>query len=418
MQMLLDILAPFFGGPGRAMTFVLALVKIGVVIGMVMGIVPFVVLYERKLLGWMQDRPGPNRVGPWGLLQGIIDGVKLFLKEEILPAKVDRILYYLSPAILTMAALIALAIIPFGPVVSQADMLAFYGLLGIQDTSQMPMRIALAITDLNVGILFLFAIASVGVYGITLAGWSSNNKWSLLGGLRSSAQMISYEISMALAIVGVLLLAGSLSMFEIVRGQQGGLLNWFIWYQPIGFVLFVIAGFAETNRLPFDLPEAESELTGGYHTEYSSMKFALFFLSEYINMIVFSAICATLFLGGYTGLWPLASLVPGLPGWAGYLLGPVTLFAKIVVFLTFFIAVRGVLPRFRYDQLMDLGWKVMLPLGLVNVALTAVLLGFGAPKWVFFVCGIGILLGCDQVLRRHRRRQLRAKYRYYAEQLG
>lgn len=413
MEQVLNFLGPLCGGRGYVLILLLSMVKIGLVIGMVMGIVPFVVLYERKLLGWMQDRPGPNRVGPWGLFQGIVDGIKLFIKEEFLPANVDRILFFAAPAMITIAALLALAIIPFGPVIPKEQTLQFYRLIGIKNLSGLPQEIALGISNLNIGVLYAFAITSLGVYGITLAGWSSNNKYSLLGGLRASAQMVSYEITMGLAIAGVLLLAGSLNLFEIVQDQKGGFWNWYVWRQPIGFLLFLIAGFAETNRLPFDLPEAESELTGGYHTEYSSMKFALFFLSEYINMIIFSAMCATLFLGGYSGIVPLEKLGLHPPVWAAYLLGPVVLFLKIGAFLTFFIATRGVLPRLRYDQLMNLGWKVMFPLGLVNLAISAILMGIGAPKLAYFFLGAAIIIGCDQVLRFRRRRQLR-KYRYFA----
>ncbi len=418
MEPLLDALGPFLGSRGNVMVLILALVKILVVLGMVMGAVPFVVLYERKLLGWIQERPGPNRVGPWGLFQGIVDGIKLFLKEDMVPATVDRVLYFLGPAIITMVALIALCIIPFGPIVTEADTLALYSWLGISSFSDLPRQIPLAITNLNISVLFIFAVTAVGVYGITLAGWSSNNKWSLLGGIRSSAQMISYEITMGLALAGVLLIAGTLNFYEILADQSGGLFGWFVWYQPIGFVLFVVAGFAETNRLPFDLPEAESELTGGYHTEYSSMKFALFFLSEYINMVIMAAVATTLFLGGYMGVIPTQAVWAGAPTWLGYLLGPVVLFIKIFGFVTLFIFVRGVLPRFRYDQLMNLGWKVLLPLGFINLGLTAVLLAFRAPKSVFFVCGLAVLIVADQVLRQRRRRQLSAKYRYFARQFS
>lgn len=418
MQALVNTLGPFFGGPQNVVILLLALAKIVIFLGMVMTMVPFVVLFERKLLGWIQERPGPNRVGPWGLLQGIVDGVKLFLKEDFVPAKVDRLLYYLGPTVITVVALIALSIIPFGPMVSEADASALYGALGFADTTGFPTRIPLAIANLNISILFVFAVTSVGVYGITLAGWSSNNKWSLLGGIRAVAQMVSYEITMGLAIAGVLLVAGTLNFYEMIGQQSGGFWNWIVWVQPIGFVLFVTAMFAETNRLPFDLPEAESELTGGYHTEYSSMKFALFFLSEYINMIIVSAVCSTLFLGGFTGIVPLSMIWAGAPGWVGYLLGPAIMLAKILGFVAFFIFIRGVWPRLRYDQLMNLGWKVLLPLGFINLALTAILLAAGAPKIVFFLSGVAVLIVADQLLRRKRRRQLSAKYRYFARQFS
>jgi len=418
MQSLINTLAPFLGGPQYVVILLFALVKILIVIGMIMGMTPFVVLYERKLLGWIQERPGPNRVGPWGLFQGIVDGVKLFLKEDFVPGTVDRVLYYLGPAIITSIALIALSIVPFGPMVSPADTLAFYQWLGIENTPNLPNVIPLAVTNLNISILFVFAVTAVGVYGITLAGWSSNNKWSLLGGIRASAQMVSYEITMGLAIAGVLLVAGTLNFYEMLGQQGGGFWNWIVWYQPIGFVLFVTAMFAETNRLPFDLPEAESELTGGYHTEYSSMKFALFFLAEYMNMIVVSAVCVTLFLGGFTGIVPLSMVAPNAPAWVGYLLGPVILLIKVLGFVTFFIFIRGVWPRFRYDQLMNLGWKVLLPLGFINLALTAVLLALNAPVWVFLGSGVLVLIVADQLLRRKRRRQLGSKYRYFARQFS
>lgn len=412
MQSFFDTFGPAFGGGGNLFLILVSLLKIVAVIGAVQGLVPFIIVWERKLIAYMQVRPGPNRVGPWGLLQALVDGIKLFLKEDFIPKDVDKLLFYAAPAITVIAAFISLCAVPFGPVISAEHTAAIYRFLGIYNTADFPTTIPLAITNMNVGVLFVFAIASVGVYGITLAGWSSNNKWSLLGGLRASAQMISYEITMALSICAALLVAGKLNIFEIIHAQTGGVLNWFIWYQPIGFVLFVIAMFAETNRLPFDLPEAESELTGGYHTEYSSMKFALFFLAEYINMIVGSIMCCVLFLGGYEGLFA----IPGAPSWFGYLSGPINILGKVSLFITFFVVVRGVLPRLRYDQLMDLGWKVMLPLGLINLTLTAVLFGLGVDnKWVHFFAGIAVLGATEVFFRSKRRKMLYSKYRYFSQ---
>ncbi len=415
IESFLNLFAPFFGGPQYVFVILLALVKIGIVVGMVQGAVPFIVLFERKFIGWIQERPGPNRVGPWGVLQGIVDGVKLFIKEDFIPKGVDRPLYYAAPTIITVAAMVALCIVPFGPIVGPQDTAALYQALGILNPAGFPQTIPLAITNLNVGVLFVFAVTSMSVYGITLAGWSSNNKWSLLGGVRATAQMISYEITMGLAITSAILVAGSLNLYEIIEQQSGGIQHWAVWKQPIAFLLFVIAGFAETNRLPFDLPEAESELTGGYHTEYSSMKFALFFLSEYMNMIIFASMAATLFLGGYTGIAPLAAIWPAAPAWMGYLLGPVILFAKVFVFIALFVAARAALPRLRYDQLMNFGWKVLLPLGLVNLALVATLMALGVKSAVvYFLCGAAVIVALDQAWRRRRLGQLRARYRYFA----
>lgn len=300
--------------------------------------VPFVVWAERKVAGHVQFRPGPNRVGPYGLIQPFADVVKLLFKEEALPAKANRVLYFLSPMIALIPAITVMAVVPVGP--------SFYA------------------TDVNVGLLVFLAMSSLGVYAVTLAGWAGNNKYGLLGGLRASAQMISYELSMGLAVIGVVLLAGSLSLVQIVEAQSGtwcGFLpRWFVFYQPVGFVAFFLVMLAETNRVPFDLPEAEAELVAGYHVEYSSMKFAAFFMGEYMNMLAISAICVTLFLGGWHGPW-----LP--PAWGG----PLWFFAKVAVLMVSFLWIRWTFPRLRYDQLMNLGWKVLLPLTLANAMVTA-----------------------------------------------
>ncbi len=297
----------------------------------------YTTLLERKLIGRIQLRYGPNRVGPLGLLQPLADGIKLVFKEEIVPRGADRAVYFLAPALSVVAALLAFAVVPVGGVVN------FFG-----------REIPLSLADLNIGVLFLLAINSMGVYGIVLAGWSSNNKYSLLGAVRSSAQLISYELALGLAVVSVVMMAGSVRLREIVEAQDIP----FALLQPVGFVLYFIAGIAETNRAPFDLPEAETELVAGYHTEYTGMKFAMFFMAEYINMITVSAVATTLFLGGWRG--------PGPDG-------PHWFIFKVFLLLCVFVWVRATLPRLRYDKLMRLGWQVLLPIGLANVFVTAAL---------------------------------------------
>jgi NADH-quinone oxidoreductase subunit H len=381
LQPVLDFVGQFVGGPGYAFILLAGLAKIALILGGTLTAVPFIVLFERKIIGWSQDRPGPNRAGPGGVLQGFLDGIKLFFKEEITPKMVDRPLFLLAPFMVVVPAFVALCIVPIGPMIQGAHLDALAAFLQLDPTvvgsAGQVKTIAMAITNPNIGILYVLAITSMGVYGITLAGWASNNKWSLLGGIRASAQMISYEIVLSLSIIGVLLLTGSLNLYDIIDGQKGGFWNWNIMAQPVAFILFVLAMFAETNRLPFDMAEAEPELTGGFHTEYSSMRFALFFMGEYINIIIVSAICCTLFLGGYGGLigldWAALEAQHGLIAAIGYYaLGPVLLPLKIAGFIFFFIWTRATLPRLRYDQLMNLGWKFLLPVGLINLFLTAV----------------------------------------------
>lgn len=301
---------------------------------------------ERKFLGRFQVRYGPNRAGPLGLLQPVADGVKLIFKEELIPAKADKLIFILAPILTVVPALILLAVVPFG------DKVTVFG-------REVSLSIA---SNINTGVLYIAAMASISVYGMVLAGWSSNNKYATMGGLRSSAQMISYELALGLSWVGPILMAGSMSMDKIVSVQ--GQIGWFVIFQPIGFLIFLIATLAEINRVPFDMPEAEQELTAGYHTEYSGMKFALFMMTEYLKMIVVSAIAVSLFLGGYRGFF-----VDQYP-W----LGPLYFIAKVIVLLFGMIWVRATLPRFRYDRLMAFGWKIMLPVALVNVFLTAVLI--------------------------------------------
>jgi NADH-quinone oxidoreductase subunit H len=308
------------------------------------------VYMERKVAGIIQQRYGPYLVGPRGLLQPLADILKLIMKEELRPKSADRLLFYAAPVLSATAAFAAFAVVPFG-----ADT-TFFGLL------DEPIHLAAA--DVNVGLLVIFAITSMGVYGIVLAGWASNSKYALLGGLRSAAQMISYEIAYGLSFAAVIMLAGSLSLREIVDQQSGYWLGvipkWYLFLQPAGFIIYLIAGVAETNRAPFDFPEAEQELVAGYHTEYSSMSFALFFLAEYINMVTVSAVATDLFLGGWHGPFPL----PAGFEWIWFL-------AKVFAILFFYIWMRWTLPRYRYDQLMEFGWKWLLPAAVVNLLATA-----------------------------------------------
>jgi len=336
--------------PSLLFDVVAALVKILVFAHVALILSAMMSLVERKVSAWMQDRIGPNRVGPGGLLQPIADGVKFLFKEQVVPGQVEKVMYLLAPAIALAPAFLVLAVIPFGPPVT---------VLGH--------TVQLAIADLDVGILFVFAISSLSVYGITLAGWSSRSKYPLLGGVRSSAQMISYEICLGLSVVGVFMLAGSLRLTDVITYQADGL--WNVFTQPIGFLVFLVAAFAETNRLPFDLPEAETELVAGYHTEYSGMKFAMFFLGEYTAMFVFSCLIAVLFLGGWDIPFVSEGTLRSLGNW-GSLLGCVSLLLKALFFLFVYVWVRWTIPRFRFDQLMVLGWKVLLPLGLVQILLT------------------------------------------------
>lgn len=308
-----------------------------VLIVALLSVFAYVQFVERRVIARIQVRIGPNRTGPFGLLQPVADAIKAIFKEEVIPAGADRLVFVIAPALSVITALVAFAVIPLGPP---------FNLFGREITLQM--------ADINIAVLYLLAIGSLSVYGIVLAGWSSNNKYALLGSLRSAAQLVSYEITLGLALVGVLMLTGSLSLTSIVAFQQAN--GWNVIYQPLGFVLYFIAAVAETNRLPFDLPEAETELIAGYHIEYSSIKFAFFFMAEYINMITVSSIAVTLFFGGYLG--PFA---PGIWWFA----------LKVAIFLFIFMWLRGTFPRLRYDQLMNLGWKVMLPLALFNILLTA-----------------------------------------------
>jgi NADH-quinone oxidoreductase subunit H len=403
----------------EALNVVAILLNIAVVVGATLGTVPFIVLFERKIIGWVQERPGPNRAGPWGILQGIADGIKLFFKETLHARGVDKGLYYLAPLFSVVPALLLLSILPFAPpwvgmpegsilhwVMGWISYILGYipivnNWYGGEPARDSYFHFTIA-SDLNVSLLFYFAVTSLSIFGVTLAGWASNNKYSLLGGIRSAAQMVSYELVLGLSAVGAILLsAGSLNLQEIILHQtaQGldaavtaatstefgrffpvagaapegwmrfadlNLWHYNIWAQPIAFLLFLIGAFAETNRLPFDLPEAEAELTGGYHTEYSGIRFAMFFLAEYVHMIIVSSILVALYLGGWTN--PFSST------WANthWITGIIWFSLKLGAFLFLFIFIRAVLPRVRYDQLMTFGWKLLLPVAIANVALTAI----------------------------------------------
>ncbi len=331
---------------------IISLIKITIVVSVTLLTVSYLVYFERKISAWTQNRLGPNRVGWRGALQPFADVGKLLLKEDIVPSESNKGIHTLAPFIALFIAFSTYAVIPIGP-----------------DVTLFGYKVSLVVADVNIGILYVLALTSLGVYGLTLAGWSSGSKYSLLGGIRSSAQMISYEVSMGFSIAGVVLVAGSLSPIAIVESQYGWMWNAII--QPIGFITFTVSAFAETNRLPFDLPEAEPELVGGYHTEYSSMKFAGFFLAEYANMIIASALIVTLYLGG----WQVPYIDKlGLGETLTVLIQVGAFFVKMGALLFFFIWVRWSIPRFRYDQLMNLGWKVMFPLALANVVWVAVLI--------------------------------------------
>ena len=357
------------------------LIKSLFVIFALLGGFAYLTLYERRALARIQSRIGPNRAGWQGILQPIADAVKLIFKEELVPAKADRILFFWAPVITMVPSIILAATIPFGP----------------KNVPLFGRQISLAVADINVGVLYLMSIASIAVYGIVLAGWSSNNKYAMLGGLRSSAQMISYELSLGLMFVTAIILADSMSLYEIVEKQSS---MWFAIIQPVGALIFLIVTLAEVNRAPFDMPEAEQELTAGYHSEYSGMKFALFFMAEYQKMIVICMIAATLFFGGYREFWFLQGTILSVDRF--WWLGPIYLLIKVVVLLFFMIWVRATWPRIRYDRLMSFGWKILLPLSLAIAFITAagVLLAedLNNPIWIWTIPIISVFVGVFTVV--------------------
>ncbi|MFM8243293.1 MAG: NADH-quinone oxidoreductase subunit NuoH [Crocinitomicaceae bacterium] len=317
-----------------------------------LGIAAYSTYFERKLAAWIQDRVGPDRAGPFGILQPIADGVKMFLKEDFIPQNSDKWLFIIGPGIAMFTALITSAIIPWGP-----------------DITLFGRTISLQVTDFNIGVLYMFGVVSIGVYGIMIGGWASNNKYSLFGAIRASSQMISYELAMGISLITIVLMSGSLSLTDIVNRQHG--MDWNIWYQPVAFLVFFICSLAETNRAPFDLPECESELIGGYHTEYSSMKLGLFLFSEYVAMFISSALISMLFFGGYN--------FPGMDAFSGNLLAVLCVgafFAKIFFFIFVFMWIRWTIPRFRFDQLMHLGWKTLIPIAIINMLITGLVIAF------------------------------------------
>ena len=322
----------------------IAVAKVLVLMNLLLMIFSGMTYIERRLLAFMQFRLGPNRTGPFGLLQPIADGIKLFFKEEVVPEGANKWIFVAAPAIAVITAFLSIAVVPWGGTVTIAGR-----------------PILLQIADLDIGVLYLFALSSLSVYAIVMAGWAANNKYTLLGGLRSSAQMFSYELALGLSWIGIIMLAGSFRFGDIVRYQDGWFWHWFFIKQPLAFLIFLVAGTAEANRTPFDLPEAETELVAGFHTEYSSMRFALLQMAEYVHMITISAVGANLFFGGWM------SPVPFLPD------SPLWFVVKLFGFLFFFVWLRGTLPRFRYDQLMDFGWKVLVPLATLNLLVTAAL---------------------------------------------
>ena len=326
-----------------------------------LGVAAYATYGERKIAAFLQDRVGPDRAGPFGLLQPLADGVKMFMKEEIIPTVSNKALFILGPSLFMITALLTGAVIPWGP-----DLV-----IGGE-------RYPLQVTDVNIGVLYLLGVVSVGVYGIMLGGWASNNKYSLMGALRASSQMISYEIAMGLSVIALVMVTGTLSLREIADQQTSW--HWNIIYQPLGFLIFFICALAETNRAPFDLPECETELVGGYHTEYSSMKLGLFLFSEYINMFISSAVMATFYFGGYN--MPFIGRWVSDPNWLAFW-GVIFFFGKIIFFIFTFMWIRWTLPRFRYDQLMNLGWKILIPLAIFNLAVVTplIMLAFGKLKF-------------------------------------
>ncbi|MBK9270556.1 MAG: NADH-quinone oxidoreductase subunit NuoH [Saprospiraceae bacterium] len=326
---------------------VFKIIYIAIIFGLSLFIAMYSTYAERKVAAFLQDRLGPNRAGPFGILQPLADGLKLFFKEEFIPAKSDKMLFLMGPGFFMITALMTSAVIPFGSEITLDGV--SYSLQG---------------TDLNVGLLYIFGVVSLGVYGILIGGWASNNKFSLLGAIRAASQNISYELAMGLSIIALVMMSSSLSLKSIVDQQAGW--HWNVFYQPLGFIIFIICAFAETNRAPFDLPECETELVGGYHTEFSSMKLGFYLFAEYINMFISSAILATLYFGGYH--FPWVSDMDS--GWLKTLMEAVVLFGKIFFFIFLFMWIRWTLPRFRFDQLMNLGWKVLIPLAIVNILLT------------------------------------------------
>jgi len=330
------------------------LILVTILFVVTLTIAAYSTLAERKVAAWLQDRRGPERAGPFGLLQPLADGGKMFFKEEIIPSGANKYLFVAGPSLALLVSFLGSAVIPFG-----------------QDIELFGRVVPLQVTDINVGLLYIFGVVSLGVYGIMIGGWASNNKYSLMGAIRGASQNISYEIAMGLSIIALLLVTNTLSFKEIAEQQHG--FNWLVFYQPLGFLIFLVCAFAELNRVPFDLPECETELIGGYQTEYSAFKMGAYMFAEYINMFVSSAVMAVIYFGGYN--YPGMDFVNDLlgPTW-GPLVGVAVVFLKIIAFIFFFMWIRWTVPRFRYDQLMDLGWKILIPLAIANIVITAIVI--------------------------------------------
>ena len=368
-------------------------VTVAVALGGILGVVSYLIYIERKLSAFMQDRVGPNRVGPWGLLQPIADGAKFILKEDVIPSHVDKVLFILAPCMACMTALLAFAIVPFGPVDSVPEMLRPF------------VRFIIA-PGMDIGLVFLFAVGSLGVYGVILGGWASNNKYSALGSMRASAQVISYEIPLGMSVLGVALAYGTMNIETIQNLQAaGGFFQWNFWTQPLACLIFFTASLAEANRLPFDLSECEQELVGGFHTEYSAMKFALFFLAEYTHVITISFLTSILFFGGWHFPW-IAEATSAYPG--AWIVKLAVLFSKVLSVIVFMMLLRWTIPRFRFDQLMNLAWKVLIPLALGNVVIVMCIKQFNLSMWwatlgsavLFAIAGVVGTLSAQKALQR------------------
>lgn len=347
---------------------IFAVIKMFILLFLLLTAVAYIVLMERKVIARMQNRWGPTRVGPFGLLQPLADGIKFILKEDVIPDNVYKPLYIAAPMIALILSLLSISLIPFGGQWNLGGYHVALEMTGFWNGAE--------IQDINISLLIILGITSIGVYGVALSGWSSNSKYSLLGSLRASAQLISYEVALGLSLVGVLLLAGSLSLRQIVDAQAGSILSWnfFGGFQFIAFFIYIMAAYAETNRIPFDLPEAETELVAGYHTEYSAMKFAMFFMAEYCNMVTVACLATLLFFGGWHS--PFDGLNIPVPGIWVFLSPLFWFFVKVFFFIFVYIWIRGTLPRFRYDQLMAFGWKFLLPLSIANIVVTSLVLAF------------------------------------------
>jgi NADH-quinone oxidoreductase subunit H len=349
----------------------ITLVTIAVAVGGILMGCNYLILLERKLAAWMQDRVGPNRVGPWGLLQPAADGLKFLLKEDIIPGHVDKVMFVIAPTISVLTTLLAFAVVPFGPVDEAPSFLRFIIAPGV-----------------DLGIVFIFAITSLAVYGVILGGWASNNKYSALGSLRASAQVVSYEIPLGMSVLGVALLSGTLNLEQVLMQQaEGGVAAWNIWFQPLACLIFFTSALAESNRLPFDLPECEQELVGGYHTEYSALKFGLFFLGEYTHVVTISFLTAILFFGG----WHFPYIAEAGSDYAGaWVVKLAVLHAKVLAIIVFIMLLRWTIPRFRFDQLMGLTWLVLIPLALANVVIVMTVLQFEFNRWWLLPLSLGL----------------------------